>query len=57
MRYLRSVVLLVVACNLAVFAQVAPKAEIFAGYSYGNYELIPGASSSVVGASTISGAP
>jgi len=47
--------LLVVVCNLAVFAQNAPKAEIFAGYSYGNYELIPGSSSSVLDTSTISG--
>ena len=47
--------ILVVACNLAVFAQNAQKAEIFAGYSYGNYELIPGSSSSVLGTSTISG--
>ena len=30
-----------VMCNLAVFAQDAPKAEIFAGFSYANYELIP----------------
>ena len=35
-----------VVCNLSVlvFAQDAPKAEIFAGFSYGNYELIPGTS-------------
>ena len=31
-------------CNLAVFAQDAPKAEIFAGFSYANYELIQGTS-------------
>jgi hypothetical protein len=34
-----------VLCNLAVFAQEAPKAEIFAGFSYGNYELLPGSPS------------
>lgn len=45
-----------VLCSLAVFAQDGPKAEVFAGYSYGNYELIPGSSSSVVGSSTVSGA-
>lgn len=36
-------------CSLTVVAQNSPKAEIFAGYSYGNYEMIPGSSSSVVG--------
>jgi opacity protein-like surface antigen len=38
-------VVVLVMCNLAVFAQDAPKAEIFAGFSYGNFELIPGTSS------------
>jgi hypothetical protein len=32
-------IILAAACNLTVLAQAAPKAEIFAGYSYGNYEL------------------
>jgi hypothetical protein len=51
-------VFLVVVCNLAVLAQDAPKAEIFAGYSYGNYELIPGSpSSSIEGVTNISSAP
>jgi hypothetical protein len=54
MRHLFGAALLV--CSLAVFAQDAPKTEIFAGYSYGNYELIPGSPSNVVGTSTISGA-
>jgi opacity protein-like surface antigen len=49
-------------CNLAVLvfsvsvsAQDAPKAEIFAGFSYGNYELIPGTSSFTNPDETISG--
>ncbi len=42
---------------MAVFAQV-PRVEIFAGYSYGNYDLIPGSSPSAVGAvPSLSGAP
>jgi len=44
-------------CNLAVFAQDAPKAEIFAGFSYANYELIPGTSSFSNPEETISGSP
>jgi hypothetical protein len=44
-------------CNLAALAQDAPKAEVFAGYSYGNYEMIAGASSISSTATTISGAP
>ncbi len=51
-----------VVCNLSVlvfsvlvFAQDAPKAEIFAGFSYGNYELIPGTSSFSNPDETISG--
>lgn len=57
MRHLLGIALVVV-CSLAVSAQDAPKAEIFAGYSYGNYELIPGSgSTSVAGVSIISGAP
>jgi len=56
MRHLFCVVLIIV-CNLAVFAQDAPKTEIFAGYSYGNYELLPGSSSVVVDTTTVSGAP
>jgi hypothetical protein len=44
-------------CNLTALAQDAPKAEIFAGFSYGNYELIPGTSSFSNGNETISGSP
>lgn len=51
-----------VVCNLSVlvfsvlvFAQDAPKAEIFAGFSYGNYELIPGSSGFTISDETISG--
>jgi len=44
-------------CNLAVMAQDAPKAEIFAGFSYANYELIPGTSSFSNPEETISGSP
>jgi len=42
-------------CNLAVFAQDAPKAEIFAGFSYGNYELLPATSGFSNSNETISG--
>jgi len=45
------------ACNLAVFAQNAPEAEIFAGFSYANYELIPGTSGFSTADETISGSP
>lgn len=55
MRHFLGVVLVVV-CNLAVFAQDGPKAEIFAGYSYGNYELIPGSSSVRIDTTAVSGA-
>ena len=41
--------------SVSVFAQDAPKAEIFAGFSYGNYELIPGSSSFSNPDETISG--
>jgi opacity protein-like surface antigen len=41
--------------SVSVFAQDAPKAEIFAGFSYGNYELIPGSSSFANPDETISG--
>jgi hypothetical protein len=34
-----STIVLFMLCNWAVFGQDTPKAEIFAGYSYGNYEL------------------
>jgi hypothetical protein len=44
MRHFLCAVVLVV-CNLAIFAQDAPKAEVFAGFSYANYELIPTAAS------------
>ena len=62
MRYFRCASVLFVVCNLAVLvfsvsvsAQDAPKAEIFAGFSYGNYELIPGSSSFTNPDETISG--
>lgn len=38
MRHL-SPTIMVLVCSLAAFAQDYPKAEIFAGYSYGNYEM------------------
>jgi hypothetical protein len=50
-----AVVLVLVMCNLAAFAQDAPKAEIFAGVSYGNYELLPATSSFSNSNETISG--
>jgi hypothetical protein len=51
-------VILIVTCTLTtVLAQDVPKAEIFAGYSYGNYEMIAGASSISSAATTISSAP
>ena len=57
MRYFLSVGIFV-ACNLAVFAQNAPRVEIFAGYSYGNYDLIPGSSPSApMAVPLLSGAP
>jgi hypothetical protein len=57
MRHLFGAVLVVV-CSLAALAQDAPKAEIFAGFSYGNYELIPSSgSSSIAGVTILSGAP
>lgn len=48
--------------SLTCFAQDAPKAEIFAGYSYGNYELSAGAapvsiSNSGITTTMISGSP
>src|ERR1700693_415036 len=45
-----------VLCSLAVFALDGPKAEVFAGYSYGNYELLPGSSPVVLSSTTASGA-
>jgi hypothetical protein len=51
------VVLCNMVCNLAVLAQDAPKAGIFAGYSYGSYEMIAGASSISSSATTISSTP
>jgi hypothetical protein len=42
-------------CSLAVFAQDAPKAEIFAGFSYANYELLPATGSFSNSSETISG--
>jgi len=59
MRYFLCAAVLFVVCNLSalVFAQDAPKAEIFAGFSYGNYELIPSTSSFSNSNETISGSP
>jgi hypothetical protein len=56
MRHLLATILVVV-CNLAGLARDTPKAEIFAGYSYGNYELFSTPStvlSSSIASSTIS---
>src|SRR5260370_35345467 len=53
--FICSVVLVV--CNLPVFAQDAPKAEIFAGFSYANYELIPGSSGFSSPTETITASP
>ena len=57
MRYFLCAAVWFVVCNLSVlvFAQDAPKAEIFAGFSYGNYELIPGTSGFTNSLETISG--
>ncbi len=62
MRHFQCAAVLFAVCNLSVlvfsvsaFAQDAPKAEIFAGFSYGNYELIPGSSSFSNPDETISG--
>lgn len=57
MRYFLCAAVWFVVCNLSVlvFAQDAPKAEIFAGFSYGNYELIPGTSGFSIPDETISG--
>jgi len=62
MRHILCAAVWLVVCNLSVlffsasvFAQDAPKAEIFAGFSYGNYELIPGSSSFSISDETISG--
>lgn len=45
-----------VLCGTSVFAQGGPKAEVFAGYSYGNYELIPGSSPIALSSASVSGA-
>ena len=50
-------VTLAVMCNLTAFAQNAPKAEIFGGFSYANYELLPAAASFSNSNETISGNP
>jgi len=62
MRHFQCAAVWFAVCNLSVlvfsvpaFAQDAPKAEIFAGFSYGNYELIPGSSSFSNPDETISG--
>jgi len=57
MHRLFAVILIVMGNLAAVLAQDTPKAEIFAGYSYGNYEMISGASSITASATTISRAP
>ena len=44
-------------CNLTALAQDTSKAEIFAGFSYGNYELIPGTPSLSNSIETVSGSP
>jgi hypothetical protein len=50
----RFAIVLVVMYRLTCFAQDAPKAEIFAGYSYGNYELSAGAAPISISTSGIS---
>lgn len=50
-------VVALVVCNLAVFAQDAPKAEIFAGFSYANFELIPATSAFSSPTETITASP
>jgi len=54
MRYFMAVVVFAV-WSLAIAAQEVPKAEIFAGYSYGNYELSSGSPSFVIDDETFSG--
>jgi opacity protein-like surface antigen len=44
-------------CAFAAFAQDAPKAEIFGGFSYGNYELLARTPSFSSSNETISGSP
>ena len=56
MRHFLGVILFAV-CNLAVLAQDAPKAEIFAGFSYANYELLPASSGFSSSNEMISGSP
>jgi len=58
MRHFLCAVVIVIA-NLAatVFAQVSPKAEVFTGFSYGNYELLPATPSFSSSNETISGSP
>lgn len=58
----RFAIILAVMSSLTCFAQDAPKAEIFAGYSYGNYELSAGTapisiSNSGISTTMVSGAP
>jgi opacity protein-like surface antigen len=48
-------VVVFIICGLAAFAQDAPKAEIFGGVSYGNYELLAPTSSFSSSNETISG--
>ena len=57
MRHGFAIIILILVCNLAASAQDTPKAEIFAGYSYGNYELFstsPSALFSSIATTTIS---
>lgn len=56
MRYFMCAVVFVL-CNLAVFAQDTPKAEIFAGFSYANFELIPATSGFSSPTETITASP
>jgi hypothetical protein len=56
MRHFLSAVMLFMCC-LAVFAQDAPKAEVFAGFSYANYELLAPSASFSNSNETLSGNP
>lgn len=57
MRHARCVFVFIIVCNLAAFAQDAPKAEIFAGYSFANYELLPAGPSFSNSEESVSGNP
>lgn len=45
-------VVLIAVCSLAVSAQDAPKAEVFAGLSYANYNLLAGSSPTIAGSTS-----